>query len=329
MFRTRKARTGIDIGSTGIKLVRGEGRAALEVVTHAGTEPWDGLDRENRTERAGDALRELMRKQGLSRLQLGHVAVGVGWKEAALRETELPPITAAELARALPYEARNHLELDNMESPVLAGQVLGAAAGVGTAVLDPETGTAGTRVLMAAVPRLRRDWVVGVLARAGIEPEVVDLEPLAALNALFAELPPDTAVDEAVGLLDLGGRHAALHIASRRGGLLTRTVGPDAPADPASPQEHGFRLKLSAGIEQTITFYRGRYRQEIATIHVAGGGALAAGRLEALQTATGKRFELFRPLASLGAHGEIDGRQVGPEYLMACGLCRWWDGAHV
>ncbi len=325
MFRTRNARTGIDIGATSIKLVRGEGRSALDSVTHAGTEPWDGLVRENRTERAGAALRELLHKQGLGRAQLGRVAVGVGWKETALRETELPPITPAELARALPYEARNHLELENMDSPVLAGQVLGAT----TALLDAEPAAAGTRVLMAAVPRARRDWVVAVLAQAGLEPEVVDLEPLAALNALFAELPPQTALDEAVGLLDLGGRHASLHIASRRGGLLTRTVGPDAPADPASPQEHGFRLKLSAGIEQTITFYRGRYRQEISTIHVAGGGALAAGRLEALQESTGKRFELFRPLASLGARGEIDGRPLGPQYLMACGLCRWWDGAHV
>lgn len=327
MFRTRNARTGIDIGSTGIKLVRGEGRTALESVSHAGTEAWDGLDREHRTERAGAALRELLRRQGLGRAQLGRVAVGVGWKEIALRETELPPITPAELTQALPFEARNHLELENMESPVLAGQVLGAATA--TAVLEAEPAAAGTRVLMAAVPRLRRDWVVAVLAQAGLEPEVVDLEPLAALNALFAELPPDAAVGEAVGLLDVGARHAALHIASRRGGLLTRTVGPDAPADPASPQEHGYRLKLSAGIEQTVTFYRGRYRQELATIHAAGGGALAEGRLAALAAATGKRFELFQPLAGLGARGEIDGRPVGPEYLMACGLCRWWDGAHV
>jgi len=327
VFRTRNARTGIDIGATGIKLVRGEGRASLQTVTHAGSEPWDGLDREHRTERAGAALRELLRKQGLGRAQLGRVAVGVGWKETALRETELPPITPLELERALPYEARNHLELEGMESPVLAGQVLGAATA--TAVLEAEPEARGTRVLMAAVPRARRDWVVAVLAQAGLEPEVVDLEPLAALNALFAELPPHAAVDEAAGLLDLGGRHAALHIASRRGGLLTRTVGPDAPADPASPQEHGFRLKLTAGIEQTVTFYRGRYRQEIPIIHVAGGGALAEGRLAALAAATGKRCDLFLPLSGLGKHGEIDGRPVGPEFLTACGLCRWWDGAHV
>ncbi len=328
MFGTGNARTGIDFGTTSVKLVRGEGRQRLERVTHTGAEPWDGVNREERSLRAGRALTDLLGRLGLGRNRLGRIAVSAGWKECSIRETEMPPISAAELARALPYEARNHLELGNMDSPVYAAQILGPG-GAATAVLEAPPTAAGTRVLMAAVPRGRRDWVVAALAQAGLEPEVVDLDPLASLNALFAELPATDAVNDAVALLDLGGRHAAMHIASRGGGLLTRLVGPGTPLDPDSPQEHGYRLKLTAGVEQTITFYRGRHRLEIAAIYVAGGGALAPGRLAALEASIGKQCRLITPLASLGTGGVVDGAPLGPEYLMASGLCRWWDGAHV
>jgi Tfp pilus assembly PilM family ATPase len=319
VYGSTTARTGIEFGTSSVKLVRGEGRQRLERVTHAGLEPWDGQNREDRVPRAAEALRTLLRDLGLSRGRLGRIAVSVSWQESTLREAELPPLTAQEFAQALPYEARNHLDLEAMETPVLAGQILGgpraAAAGAGTA----------TRVLLAAAPKPRRDYVVSVLECAGLEPQVVDLEPLAGLNALFAELGDSLDPEAAVALLDIGARHTALHVASRGGGLLTRNVAPGAPADGASPSETGYLMKLSAGVEQTLTFYRGRYHREVGAIHAAGGGAHVAARLEALQTAVKCPVILFYPVAGLGAGGRIAGAVLGPEYLTACGLCRWGD----
>jgi len=325
VFGTSTARTGIEFGTTSVKLVRGEGRQRLERVTHALSEPWDGQSREDRLPRAGAALRDLLRSAGLGRGRLGRIATAVGWQESTLREAELPPLTGRELARALPFEARNHLDLEAMESPVLAGQILehsgSVTAGAG----------AGTRVLLAAAPKPRRDFVIGALEGAGLDPQVVDLEPLAGLNALFAELGRDLDPETAVALLDIGARHTALHIASRRGGLLTRNVAPGAPAGQAATTsaEQGYFMKLSSGVEQTLTFYRGRYHREVGAIHAAGGGARVASRLTSLSGAVGCPVKLFLPAASLGAGGLVAGEPLGPEFLTACGLCRWADGDHV
>ncbi len=323
MFGTTTARTGIEFGTSSVKLVRGEGRQRLERVTHAGMAPWDGQSRENRVPRAGEALRTLLRDLGLSRPRLGRIAASVSWQESALREADLPPLTAQEFAQALPYEARNHLDLEAMEAPVLAGQILGGAktAAPGAA--------AATRVLLAAAPRPRRDYVLSVLESAGLEPQVVDLEPLAGLNALFAELGGSLDAGAAVALLDIGARHTALHIASRDGGLLSRNVAPGVAAEGSPPSEAGYLMKLNAGVEQTLTFYRGRHHREVGAIHAAGGGARVASRLEALQAAVKCPVKLFYPVASLGEAGRVAGEALGPEYLTACGLCRWGDDRDV
>lgn len=322
MFQKSRARTGIEFGTSSVKLVRGEGDLRLKRVTHAAAEPWDGLNREDRVDRAGSALRDLLHRTGLGRSSLGRIAVSAGWQENSVRETEMPPITPQELAQALPYEARNHLDLETMESPVLAGQILETSGAEG------EEGVT-TRVLLAAVPRPRRDFVLEALERAGLEPEVVDLEPMAGLNVLFAEKAAEFAENEAVGLLDIGAHHTALHIAAASGGLLTRNVAPGAPSGQDSPVEQGYLMKLSSGVEQTLTFFRGRHRREIGVLYAAGGGARVPARLEALQAAIGRPVHLLLPAAGLGNAGRPDGEDLGPEYLTACGLCRWGDEGDV
>ena len=315
MFGSKTNRTGIDIGTTGVKLVRGEGGQRLTRVTHYGVETWDGRDRSGRVERAGTALKTLLQRLGLGH-GLGRIVVSTGWQETSVRETELPPMSDAELQRALPYEGRKHLDLDEMEHPVLAGQILSPAGAPAAGV------QATTRALMAAVPASRRDFVLNVLAHAGLEPEIVDLEPLAGLNALFGSLKPETHGDAPVGLLDLGGHHAALHIASTTGGLMTRTVAPGAPEHEDGPDEHGYRMKLRSGVSQTLTFYRGRFRRDVAALYVAGGGATAE-RIADLREVAGVDVIAYDPLTELLANSTAVAD--GPRYLTACGLCRWGD----
>lgn len=313
MFRGKTTRTGIDIGTTGVKLVRGEGGQRLERVTHYGAEAWDGRDRTDRVERAGDALKSLLHRLGVGR-NLGRIVVSAGWQEASVREAELPPLSDEEFQRALPYEGRKHLDLDDMDSPVLAGQLLPAG--------DAAEASGMSRAVMAALPAGRRDFVLQVLRRAGLEPEVIDLEPLAGLNALFGTMTPTAHGDSPLGLLDLGGQHAALHIAAPGGGLMTRTVAPGAPAPENGPEEHGFRMKLTAGVSQTLTYYRGRFRRDVAALYVAGGGA-TADRIETLRDSVDLDVIAFDPLSDLLK--DAAGPQDAAQYLTACGLCRWGD----
>ena len=315
----RTTRTGIDIGTTSVKLVRMAVRGSSRRITHLDSEPWDGSTREERSRHAGEALRALLDRQGLKRRNLGHLAVTSGWQEHALREVSLPRMSAAEFRKAIPFEAPNHLDLEGMEEPVLAGQLLGP---------DPED-PERVRVLFAAVPRPRRDFVLDVLAGSNLVPEVIDLEPLAGLNALLTALGTEVADDEPVALLDLGGNHSALHIGTRRGNLLSRNVAPGAPADPGDEEEIGFLVKLTSGVQQTLTYYRTRWKREVSTLYLCGGGAGVAHRAENLHQSTRLPVRVFDPLATVSSPATGDEASPGPLFTTACGLCHWWDGDDV
>ena len=98
MFRTDFARTGIDLGSSCVKIVRGTGTTSLSEVTHVGFEPWEGDGSEKDVEKAAGALRDLLDRLHLNRTRLGRVAVSVGGGDTCLREVTMPPLTPEEFA---------------------------------------------------------------------------------------------------------------------------------------------------------------------------------------------------------------------------------------
>ena len=316
MFGTTAARTGIDIGTTSVKLVRGDGRERLDRITHVGIEPCTG-----ETGSAAAALKALMKRLDLSPRRLGRVAVSVGWQDAQIQEAFTPPLDESELARALPFEARKHLDLDGIADPVLSGQLLDVVTA------DDTEGSARQRVLLAAVSREARDHVLSILSMAGIEPEVVDLEPLAGLNELFARLDRAELENAVVGLVDLGGHHAAMHVVGARGGLLSRNLGPGSGPDDGPAERDLYTRRLTEKILQTMTFYRGRHRTQVSRLYLIGGGAYAEGRLEAIADAAQCPVNLLDPLsaAPAGVCGAEEMADRGPELATACGLCRWGD----
>jgi type IV pilus assembly protein PilM len=323
-------RTGIDLGTTSVKLVRGEGRVRLERITHLDGENWDpgepGGNGNHAVERAAGALGRILGRLGGTRHRLGRIAVGVGGEEAGLREVLLPRLGEEEIRRALPFEARKHLTLEQMTAPTIAFQVLGSAP-PGEGLGAPQD-----RVLLAAVSSPQRDFALRVLQTHGLEPEVIDLEPLANLNALLAALPVAELGDGAVvGLLDIGGRETGLHLTQADGGLLTRTVGPGSPGPQGSAQNAGFVEDLARRVQETLTFYRGRYRRDVASLYLGGGGAMLEGLRPALQAALDLPVRVLNPLegVALPATAGDDVAAWATRYVTACGLCRWWDGAHV
>ncbi len=355
MLGPKGIRTGIDLGGATVKLVRGHGAPRLRRITHVGWEevqvdlpagraipvgaaapeavggagpagPATGPVRVGGglpVDEAAEALRRLLRRLGLSRRKLGRVAVGLPGPAGSFREVELPELSEQDLRQALPFEARRHLDVDAMRSPILDAQVLGSGDP------DPETGAPQLRILLAAAPRRDRDQVLEVLDRAGLEAEVVDLQPLAGLNAVLAEHRPAPA--EAIALLDIGARHAALHVSGPDGDLLSRTLAGGPPPEAAALALAAYAESVAGQVHETVTFYRGRYRRQVESIVLAGGGSLIVGLPEALQRNLEIPLTVLDPLTGLAdsARGrqEADGRE--PLFLTACGLCRWWDGADV
>jgi Tfp pilus assembly PilM family ATPase len=317
-------RTGIDLGTASVKLVRGEGRTRLERLTHLDVEAWDPENGKEPVERAAGALGRILGRMGSARHRLGHLAVGVGGHEAGLREVLLPRLSDEELRQALPFEARRHLTLEEMASPTIAYQILGP-------VKTPEGGDPQVRVLLAAVPAPQRDFALRVLATQGLEPEVIDLEPLANLNAVLALLPAADLADSVVALLDLGAHGAALQVTQADGCLLSRTIDSEAPPAAGTRATAEFAEALAHRVAETLTFYRARYRRDVTRLHVGGGGALLEGLCPALQSALEMPvtpIDPFEGVALPGAAGE-DVPGSASRFVTACGLCRWWDGAHV
>lgn len=320
-------RTGIDLGGAAVKLVRGHGAPTLATITHVGWEqivPLEspvGTEGDLETEATATAIHRLVGRLGLSRRTLGRVAVGLNGQAGSFREVELPPLSEADLRRTLPFEARRHLDIEAMPDPVVDAQILGPGDP------DPASGSAQVRVLLAAAPREPRDRLLAALHRAGLEADVVDLQPLAGLNAVLAQQTP--APDKAIALLDVGGRHAAIHVSGPDGALLSRGLGGGPPA--AAAELARYAGELTAQIVETLTFYRGRQRREVEMIVLAGGGSLVPGLSDALQRDLDIPLRVLDPLAGMAENArgrdEASGRE--PLFLTACGLCRWWDGAHV
>ncbi|MBU1699087.1 MAG: pilus assembly protein PilM [Candidatus Eisenbacteria bacterium] len=316
-------RTGIDLGHRWVKLLRGQGASTLKRITHAGVEEIDIKSSDDEIVRTAEALKRLLNRLGLNGKKLGTIAVAVRGEEANVREVALPRLSTAELRLALPFEAKKHLNLEDMISPILDFQIMGKQAPEKEG--DPEE----MRVLLAAAPLSQREFSLKVLSQLGLEPNVVDLEPLAGLNALLAA--KSSAKTGVLGLLDLGAQHTRLYMTQADGGILTRTIGPGVPDSADADEVNGYLDRLAEQIRETQTFYRSRFRKDLGLLMVGGGGALNTGLCEKLNAKIGVDLSILDPLEGLekSKKAEQEIAAKGPHYITACGLCRWWDHTDV
>ncbi len=321
MRKKQTIRTGIDLGTSSVKLVRGTGADRLENITHVGCREWETTNPVLAVEKAAEALRGLLEELGLGRGDLGRVIASVGGAETSMREASLPYMTPEEFRSSLPFEGRKYLSLDNLESPVLDGQII--------ETVEPDGDTPGTTLaLLAASSMTKRTFVTDVLAECGVEPEVITVEPLARLNSMInLKAPESHDVDRAVALLDLGAKRANLIVAYYGTGLLSREIWRgDQPAD-TGDAEAAYIRDIATRTLETLTFYRGRYRREVDAIYLTGGSALKEGRAEELGRIMNRDVVMAKPF------GEIAGNAVGVEshgaseamFVTACGLARAED----
>ena len=95
------------------------------------------------------------------------------------RVLKLPFRDRKRLQQTLPFEIENHIPFD-LEDVVIDYQVLRREG-------------SGTTVLVGVVPKAELEAHISLLSDAGIDPKLVDLAPLAAINIL--KLVPDLPAD--------------------------------------------------------------------------------------------------------------------------------------
>lgn len=345
MLSRRSASTGIDLGHQAVKLVRLEQDGSGQKLTHWGIEEIPATASEGPESRT-EALLRLMRRLRLRPRHLGRIAAALGGGEVHLRQVSMPKLTPEELRKALQYEARKHLPIENLVDPCLDFQILDGAASKNG---DGET----QEVLLVAAPQESRKQTLEVLESVGINLETLDAQPLPSVNAILSAHPSQEE-DGWVVVLDLGARSSTLAAVLSDGGFysrpldftgdaLTRAIEnhleldrPDAEILKREIGESGSRggaplvtgsiRALVRELEETIRFLRFRKRDRpVSRVFLCGGGSLLFGLREKLEEALGIDVIHPDPFVAVASRGPRPDPAETLRLVGALGLARWWE----
>jgi type IV pilus assembly protein PilM len=337
--------TGIDLGHGAVKLVRlDNGGLGEHQLTHWGVEELPPGS-EDMVEDRAKALLRLLKRLGLGPRQLGRTATAVGGRGVHLRQVSMPRLSPEDLRRALPYEAKKHLPIENLVQPCLDFQILNGRP------TDEEAST--QEVLLVASPRDWRDQALEVLDRAGIHPDILDAQPLPSVNAVLTAYPPPDDSGWMV-VLDMGADASVLAAVLPDGSFysrpleftgdrLTRAIeeefGLDQPAaeivkrELGSPESgQGLALVdhkvqgLIGELFETLRFLQIRKRsQTLGGIYLCGGGTLLYGLREKLSEAMQVDVIQADPFQGFSPESRRPGPAETPWLVGALGLAQWWQ----
>src|SRR5258706_11420669 len=207
----KKTTVGLDIGSGIIKLV---------VVDHSGSEP--ELVKVATTEVAADAIvegevmdpgivseaiRGLLSTAGVKQKR---VVTAVGGRDVIVKKIQMDRMKEGDAREVIRWEAEQHVPFD-MANVELDFQIL-----------DPDAEGLQMNVLLVAAKRELVENRNGLLAEAGLEPAIVDVDAFAIHNAF--ELNHPDPMQGVVGLVNIGHETTNVNILEDGVPVLTRDL---------------------------------------------------------------------------------------------------------
>jgi type IV pilus assembly protein PilM len=338
---------GVDIGSAAIKVVelaadgqRSDGngiavRAAASAPTPSGT-----MDEGRITDAqaVGRALRDLVQKAGI---KTRRAVTAVNGQVALMREVRMPQLPPEEIRQAARFEVERYL-------PYPIAEVTFDTVVIGE---NREGGAGRVDVLVVAARTDVLRQHLGALQAAGLEPVVVEVEPLAVVRAVA----PRATSEQVTACIHLGSSVTMILVAEGEAPRVIRTVAFGTTqlleaaasrlgATGEAPEALQARL-ASAGagdgvpglreaiddslsslvteIRRSLEYFGGRYRAAVPDrVVVTGGGAALPGVTASLTSALDLPVELGDPLAALGGVPRDSAMDGGPAYAVAAGLAR-------
>jgi type IV pilus assembly protein PilM len=325
---SRRVVTGLDVGTESVKAVRllhvGE---TVRLAGIALTEiSYPSHNRSDTDTAANDArvtaIKSALRASGTDVSRACQLVTAVEGPSVSVKHVTFPKMPGPSLAESIGWEAKKHVPFGASDF-VLDFQALPRS---------DSDGADEMHVLLAAVEQRRIDAHVGLVCQAGVEPEAVDVAPLALINEIHEE-----------GLLD-GGAVAVVDIgcctlsfgAYRDGGLLLvrsvrmptqpsgtkMTAEGTAQADRPQSEWEAFALKET---QRSLAFYNSETgRRGIDRIYLSGGRALSPGISERFKATLNIPTTPLNPLENLvSSDVSLDEfRQQGPRFALAMGLAR-------
>jgi type IV pilus assembly protein PilM len=255
-----------------------------------------------------DAIRRLFEERGL---KTRDVAASLSGTAVIVKKITLPPMSAAELAESITWEAEQYVPFD-IQDVNLDYQVIGGAApGSGTQGAGP-----GMEVLLVAAKKEKIADYTGVIRQAGRTPVVVDVDAFALQNCYEANY--DLEPGAVIALVNAGASATNVNVITGDQSLFTRdiSIGGNAYTEALQKELHlshedAERLKQGTPIDgldleharpvlravtdnvlleiqKTFDFFRGTTGTDrIDRIVVSGGASRVDGFAEML----GDRFE--------------------------------------
>ena len=329
-----KLALGLDIGSSGVKLIQLKERKGGYALMAFGTAPLppeaivDGALMNSAA--IVSAIQELVAQQ---KVKTKEVAIGVRGHSVIIKKISLPRMTQEELDESIQWEAEQYIPFDVKD------------VNIDTQILTPEGDAAGQMdvLLVAAKKDMINDYT-SVCAEAGLQAAVVDVDAFAVQNAF--ETSYDLAPGETVVLINVGASVSNINILA--GGTTTFTrdvtlggntfteeiqkqlnisydeaealkVGGQGETDAVVPQEverviQGVAEQMAGEIQRSLDFYAATAADSrIARIYLSGGTARIPALFKVLEARAGVPVEILNPFKNI----EVDNRRFDAAVILA------------
>lgn len=339
LFGRKKTTIGLDVGSGLIKVAvidhgRGEPELAKVVITPLLADAiveGEVMDPGIVT----DAIRNAVEQAGL---KARDVVTAVGGRDVIIKKIAIERVKEQQARELMRWEAEQHVPFD-MESVELDFQIL-----------DPEGDGMEMNVLLVAAKRDLIETKMRLLADAGLDTAIVDVDAFALHNA-FEVNHPD-AMNGVVGLINIGHEVTNINILDEGVPILTRdlTLGTrrfredlqrerGLGADEAEQLLQGYDRsvhldaviesrgeEIAVGVERAAAFLASSSRSggQLRAVYLCGGGARVPGLADALGRRLRLPVEQANPLANLrvreGALDNLVTDEVAPLLMLPIGL---------
>jgi type IV pilus assembly protein PilM len=335
----KKTSVGLDIGSGIIKLA---------VMDHSGSEP--ELVKVATTEVAADAIvegevmdpgivaeaiRGLFAAAGVKQKT---VVTAVGGRDVIVKKIQMDRMKEADAREVIRWEAEQHVPFD-MANVELDFQIL-----------DPDAEGLQMEVLLVAAKRELVEGRTALLAEAGLDPAIIDVDAFAIHNAFELNYPE--AMQGVVGLVNIGHEITNVNILEDGIPVLTRDLsvgtrrfredlqrekglsaedaeraiqGQAQTADLA-PYVEARAEELAVGVERAAAFLATASRSAggVGRVYASGGGARIPGLTEALSARLRVPVELANPVQRLKVRDAVFEAvpvdEVAPLLMLSVGL---------
>jgi type IV pilus assembly protein PilM len=339
LFRRNATTVGLDIGSGLIKLVaisHASGGPVLTKVAFAAV-PSDAIV-DGEVMDPGivtESIKGLLASAGLKTRK---IVTAVGGRDVIIKKIAMDRMKEAETREVIRWEAEQHVpfDMDNVE--------------IDFQILDPEGDGLQMTVLLVAAKRELVEHKMALLADAGLQPSVIDVDAFALHNAFEINYPE--AMRGVVGLVNIGHETTNINILDEGVPVLTRDIPigtrrfkEDLQRERGLSADEADRLlqgseessaldpmlesrgeELAVGIERAAAFLQSASRSAggISRIFTTGGGARIPRLNKVLSDRLRIPVQLANPIEKLQvADGVFDAHsvdEVAPLLMLPIGL---------